>query len=315
MTSLTRGSFMGKPSSNANRFLIANVRRFLVGVGIVVMTMFGTKSPTLGQVIDTKASAPAISTPLALTMSRGACVAPPPQAAGYCLKFSADFNPLNLSPNGLGSFTWYNPGMWWESPAPYNNIFVRDSTLNLVWRRGQSTADTSVSTAAQDGSYYQAWHYGYFEVRMRWDPVVGAWPAIWMIPIQDITNPGGEEGELDIFEGQGSTPDVFYGTIHDWVGNQDVANNNCCNAYQLPGTVHLSQFHTYGVLWTPGHLTWYFDNQPLNTVATYAIFDDLKQKYYLILGSQEGANWTSGDTSGVSASSIWMQVDWVHVWQ
>jgi len=311
---------MGKPNSNAKRFLIPSLRRFLIGVGIMVMTLFGTESPTVAQVIDTKVPVPPVSTPLRLSRDVNSpngqvCVEPPPQAAGYCLKFSTDFNPLNLSPNGLGSYTWYNPGQWWETPAPYTNIFVRDSTLNLVWTRGQPTADTSIATAATDGSYYQGWHYAYFEVRMRWNPVVGAWPAIWMIPIQDITNPGGEEGELDIFEGQGSTPDVFYGTIHDWKDNQDVANNDCCNAYQLPGTVDVSQYHTYGVLWTPGHVTWYFDNQPLNSVATYPIFDDLQQKYYLILGSQEGANWTSGDTSGVSASRIWMQVEWVHVWQ
>jgi hypothetical protein len=244
------------------------------------------------------------------------CLLPPPQASGYLLAFSTDFYPLNLSPNSVGSFTWYNPGIWWETPAPYNNIFLLNSALDLVWTKGQTNADTSISTAAQDGSYYQGWHYGYFEVRMRWDTVNGAWPAIWMIPIQDILSPGQqEEGELDIFEGQGNTPDIFYGTIHDWKNGQDVANNNCCNAYQLPSNVDLSQFHTYGALWTPGHVSWYFDNHLLNTVETYPIFDDLQQSYYLILGSQEGANWTPGNTSGVSATSIWMQVQWVHVWQ
>ncbi len=244
------------------------------------------------------------------------CLIPPSQAMGYRLAFSTDFNPLNLSPNSVGSFNWYNPGIWWESPAPYSNIYLLNSALDLVWTNGQTNADTSVSTAAQDGSYYQAWHYGYFEVRMRWDTVNGAWPAIWMIPIEDILTPGQqEEGELDIFEGQGNTPDIFYGTIHDWKNGQDVANNNCCNAYQLPSNVDLFQFHTYGVLWTRGHVSWYFDNHLLNSVQTYPIFDDVQQNYYLILGSQEGADWTAGDTSGVTATSISMQVQWVHVWQ
>jgi beta-glucanase (GH16 family) len=89
--------------------------------------------------------------------------------------------------------------------------------------------------------------------------------------------------------------------------------HRCTGRFVLP--VDLSQFHTYGALWTPGHVSWYFDNRLLNTVETYLIFDDLQQSYYLILGSQEGANWTPGNTSGVSATSIWMQVQWVHVWQ
>jgi len=243
------------------------------------------------------------------------CLAPPPQASGYVLAFSTTFNPLNLSPNGLGSYSWYNPGMWWEAAAPYSNIYLHSSALKLVWTRGQQTSDTSISTAARDGSHYLGWHYGYFEVRMRWDTVNGAWPAIWMIPIQNITAPGEEQGELDIFEGQGNTPNVFYGTIHDWKNNQDIANNNCCNAYQVPPADDLSQFHTYGVLWTPGHVTWYLDNHPIISAATYPVFDNVQQKYYLILGSQEGANWTYGDMTGVSASSISVQVDWVHVWQ
>ncbi len=243
------------------------------------------------------------------------CLTPPPQASGYGLVFSTVFNPLNLSPNSLGSYTWYNPGMWWEGPAPSGNISVQNSALQLVWTRGQQTSDTSIPTAAQDGSHYLGWHYGYFEVRMRWDTVNGAWPAVWMIPIQNITSPSEEQGELDIFEGQGNTPNVFYGTIHDWKNNQDVANNDCCNAYPVPSTVDLSQFHTYGALWIPGHVTWYLDNRPIISAAAYPVFDNLQQEYYLILGSQEGANWTYGDMSGVSASSISMEVDWVHVWQ
>lgn len=290
---------------NTNRF--GFLRLPLVSfLAAVLWAITGLVHPT--------SAAPAIS-PEANVVQFQSCLAPPPQASGYQLVFSTDFSPLNLSPNSLGSYTWYNPGMWWETPAPYNNIFLLNSALNLVWTSGQPTADTSISTAAQDGSYYQGWHYGYFEVRMRWDTVNGAWPAIWMIPIQDITSPGGEEGELDIFEGQGNTPDVYYGTIHDWKNGQDIANNDCCNAYQLPASVDLSQFHTYGALWTPGHVAWYLDNQLLNSVATYPIFNDLQQSYYLILGSQEGANWTSGDMSGVTASSIWMRVEWVHVWQ
>ena len=148
---------------------------------------------------------------------------------------------------------------------------------------------------------------------MRWNAVTGAWPAIWMMPVQGISG-ASETGVLAIFEGgQGSNPLTYYGTIHDYKNGQDVWNNSGSNAYQLPNTVDLTQYHVYGALWTPGHVTWYFDNQPILTSTTPAIFDS--QDYYLVLGSQEGVNWTSGNLSGVTASSIAMNVDWVHVWQ
>jgi beta-glucanase (GH16 family) len=240
----------------------------------------------------------------------GANVTPPPQASGYTLMFSDDFNSLNLSPNGVGSFNWYDPGMFWESPAPYSNISTSNSALSLLWKNGQGTSDTSLATAAKDGSSYRAWRYGYFEARMRWDTVTGAWPAIWLIPVQGITCGGCEQGELDIFEGQGVSPNVFTGTIHDW--NSPTGAHSAGKNYNL-GSVDLSQYHTYGVLWTPGQVTWYFDNQALYSFPTYSIFD--QQKYYLIIGSQEGANWSYGNLSNVTASQIGVNVDWVRVWQ
>ncbi len=150
---------------------------------------------------------------------------------------------------------------------------------------------------------------------MKWDVTVGAWPAFWMIPVEGIWG-APETGELDVFEGQGSTPQTFYGTIHDWVvvnGTPiQAANNNGSNSYKLSG-VDFTQWHTYGVLWVPGKVTWYFDNTPILSAATYPIFD--QQNYFLLFTTQEGVDWTSGDTTGVTATSMNLYIDWVKVWQ
>ena len=139
-------------------------------------------------------------------------VSPPSQASGYNLVFEDDFNTLDLSPNRLGSYTWYG-GIWWESGiAPLSSISEANSTVTLDWLSGQNPPDTDIMTAAQDGSHYKAWRYGYFEARMSWDVTTGNWPAFWLIPIQGITQSGAETGEIDIFEGQGNTPHTFYGT-------------------------------------------------------------------------------------------------------
>jgi hypothetical protein len=263
------------------------------------------------QARDSAASPQAASQSLDIVTSAGNFqISPPPQASGYKLMFSDDFNSLSLSPNGLGTFNWYNPGMFWESPAPYSNISASNSTLGLLWKNGQGTSDTSIATAAKDGSSSHSWRYGYFEVRMRWDTVTGAWPAIWLIPTQGITCGGCEQGELDIFEGQGVTPTVFTGTIHDW--NSPTGHHSSGKNFNL-GSVDLSQYHTYGVLWVPGQVTWYFDNQALYSFPTYSVFD--QQNYYLIIGSQEGANWSYGNLSGVTASQMGVNVDWARVWQ
>lgn len=281
---------------------------FLSGAGVIAgtPTAVGTSYFTV-QVRDSGNPQKSDTQPLSITISDG--LAPPPPAPGYHLAFHDEFDTLSLSPNGYGNYSWYNPGMYWESAAPYSNIYDNNSILNLDWDRGQSPSDTSIATAAKDGSYYRAWRYGYFEARMRWDTVVGAWPAFWMIPEQGINCNGCETGELDIFEGQGAYPTTFWGNIHDWSNGSNRSQGRGVNL----GSVDLSQFHTYGALWTPGQVSWYFDNQYLFSEPTYPVFD--QQNYYLILGSQEGVNWQYGNLNGVTASTIKVNVDWVRVWQ
>src|ERR1700730_9148150 len=242
--------------------------------------------------------------------------APPPQAQGYKLAVAGEFDRLDLSPDGRGIHAWYE-GIWFNHQhASRKNISVANSMLCLEWERGQGAVDTSITTFSPQAGNNGAWRYGYFEARLRWDVVKGAWPAFWLIPVedatgQDIYNGTKESGEIDIFEGQGDHPHVFYGTIHDWVNLRDHANKN--NFFALPGNVDLSQFHIYGLLWTPGKVTWYLDNQPLHSESTPAIFD--RQDFFLVLTMQEGDDWKAGNLSGVTAPRMTLNVDWVRVWQ
>jgi len=244
----------------------------------------------------------------------------PPQAAGYSLAFSDEFDSLSLSPNEQGAYTWYDGVYFYNNPAPLANISAANSILSLTWTQAQgqnqASYDTSIETFSTNSLSYHTWRYGYFEVRMKWDVVVGAWPAIWMVPIQgDSSAP--ETGEFDIFEGQGDQPHTFFGTIHDWKNGISTSNNP--NSANLP-SVDFSQYHTYGLLWTApaksgqlGQVTWYLDNQALLTAPTPAIVDT--QDYFLILAAQEGPNWTAGSMTGVTVSQMSVNVDWVHVWQ
>ena len=242
--------------------------------------------------------------------------AAPPQAQAYNLVFADEFDTFDLSPDGRGVHAWYE-GVWFNHQhPPRQNISAANSILGLKWERGQGSIDTSISTLSPHKRNYAAWRYGYFEARLRWDVVKGAWPAFWLIPVEDATGQDiykgtKESGEIDIFEGQGDQPHVFYGTVHDWVNLHDHANRN--NAFALPGNVDLSQFHTYGLLWTPGNVIWYLDNQPLHSERTPAIFD--RQDFFLVLSMQEGEDWKAGNLSGVTASSMRLSVDWVRVWQ
>ena len=241
---------------------------------------------------------------------------PPSQATAYKLAFEDDFDSLDLSHDGTGVHTWYQ-GIWFNHHhSPAANAFASDSVLSLNWRKNQGSPDTSISTLSRDKQHYRAWRYGYFEARMKWDAVNGAWPSFGLIPVQDAT---GEDiydgirrsGEIDIFEGMGDDPHTYFGTLHEWVQLQTAATTG--NAFKLSPSVDFSRYHTYGLLWEPGKVTWYFDDRPLHSEPTTPIFD--KQDFFLVLGMQEGVDWKSGDVSGVSAQTLNLSVDWVRVWQ
>jgi beta-glucanase (GH16 family) len=167
-----------------------------------------------------------------------------------------------------------------------------------------------------NGQYYSAWTPPfYIEVNMAFDPVSGSWPAIWLRGIDIILNPNVDFGELDIFEWQSTTPDLFLGTTHVWLGGDELDSSNATSNASLsdfPSGTDLAQYHTYGALMTPTTTTWYFDNQVMNTYPTYPVF--LTQPMYLMLGDQMGCN-GYGSCPGGTPSFLNMSVQWVHVFQ
>jgi hypothetical protein len=242
---------------------------------------------------------------------------PPPQASGYKLVFDDEFDSLDLSPDGGGEHTWYE-GVWFNRlHASLSDISAASSVLTLSWKRGMAAPDTSIETLSRDGHNFHAWQYGYFEARMRWDVAKGAWPAFWLIPVEDATglsihNGRRESGEIDIFEGSGDNPHDYFGTVQRWVDGKRAAANRE-NRYPVPNSVDYSRFHIYGLLWVPGAVTWYLDNRPLHSEKTYDILD--KQHYFLIFSMQEGIDWKPGAIEGLAKDTLALNVDWVRVWQ
>jgi len=253
-----------------------------------------------------------------LPMPKTAASDPPPPVHGYHLVFSDDFRAIDLSPDGAGAHTWYE-GVWYSANhAPLQNIEATPSGLTLTWTRGQAAPDTSVATFSLRGKSEHAWRFGYFEVRMKWKPEPGAWPAIWLLP--NIRSAPQEMGELDIFEGNSELPSSYFGTIHHWKRDPadptkmiDLQNSGSSTGFVLPPGTDFTQFHTYGFLWEPEKVTWYFDGKPMHTEPAYPIFSS--QDYSLIIGMQAGAKWVLGNLDGVTADRMSLMVDWVRVWQ
>ena len=246
---------------------------------------------------------------------------------GYQEVFRDDFDKLDRSV--WDDHIWYD-----ETPAAAWTGFqtVESGVLHLRTRRdflwGPDPSNNwpinTVTTQSSGISFTQ----GYFEARIKWTGAQGAWPGFWLFSYRHASNTSwpslnplcADNGlpealcysaELDVFEGQGAEPNIFYGTIHrnssNDYGVDDVQNDN--NAQ--PQAVDLSaDYHRYGMLWTDSTITWYLDDEPLMTAPVY---DSTNQPMYLLLQMWVGG-W-SGAPDESSPGLLETQVDYVDVWQ
>jgi beta-glucanase (GH16 family) len=246
----------------------------------------------------------------------------PPQAAGYNLAWEDTFSTLSLCTTNVPGCNWYSPGIW---SYPTGGVITDPGGVNLNWVSTQGSNYTNMTTASMNGAYFRAWTFGYIEISMAFNPATGNWPALWMLPIEWNHSAGANYsdsmpyGELDLFEWFSDHPSLGYSTVHVWENNADIANNSGTNTWQLPGGTALSNSNTYGVLWTPTTISWYFNNQLVETFSTTgAHFNEVfagQQSYILILSEQAGCNGVYGVCSGNTQSSpLSMQVQWVHVY-
>ena len=134
--------------------------------------------------------------------------------------------------------------------------------------------------------------YGYAEARIWLPAGVGLWPAWWT----DGEN-WPSDGEIDVVEAHGNDSRVEYHYHYAGCGG------NCApgGATTLPGST--SGWHTYGMDWEPGSITWYYDGLPVWSTSGSAV---PSSPQYLILNL--------ATTSVAATAPSIMRVDYVRVY-
>jgi beta-glucanase (GH16 family) len=201
---------------------------------------------------------------------------------------------------------WYaNTG--YTPYRPYSeNVQVNNGALKLIakkefpqihgyytnWDNNPSTQDDSYfeySSARIDTKY--KFGYGWYEARCKIPKGKGFWPAFW-------TFAGNPWNEIDIFEFW--NPDllsnlsrVLHMTTHYDYDN-DGQNEYCSVASH---EVNLStDFHIYGVEWTPYRISWYLDGVLKRTTTHFETYmGQLVDCNSLSAGSYLMTNWFPKD--------------------
>jgi beta-glucanase (GH16 family) len=242
------------------------------------------------------------------------------------LLFDDEFNgdKLNLK-SWYRCFEWANQDTGCGYGPPYNlewylpkNISVSGGFLNLTAKRHRISKDFPYTAGIIESGGLNCqppncnppkklspgftFKYGYMEMRSKFPPGHGMWPAFWLLPIDGSWPP-----EIDAIEWQGGTPTIDYATIH-W---RDKHGHLQQDGTAYDTGVNLSAaYHTYGVDWQANSVTWYFDGTAIKTFTKSAVIPH--KPMYVIVNLAVGG-WISFPNKHTHFPAT-MQVAYVRVW-
>ena len=256
-----------------------------------------------------------------LVASLVGCAPAPIAGQGYELVFQDEFNDAELS------------ALWQAAPSGgplpptigYGVMTLRSTEANgYQWGLVASTGPRLTSEPSYP--FMASWQEGYFEARIRYSDDPWAWPAFWLFGAAKVEAWPEEDcrllnAEWDIMENgvqnsDGAHPasSWSYTALHR--NTSDGTDDGYCGipdeqqtgAQQHPG-VDLSDWHVWAGAWVDDLFCTFLDGDLLQCVAGY---DSSAQPMHLVfsilyLGSCAGC--------GPRPPELWMQVDWVRVWQ
>lgn len=103
--------------------------------------------------------------------------------------------------------------------------------------------------------------HGYAEIRAKIPQGDGLWPAFWLLNAYYI----GNLPEIDVMEILGEEPGKLYHTFH-FNGPSGMESRQFITNGGSASEGYADDFHTYGVQWRPGSITWYVDGSAVHTL-------------------------------------------------
>ena len=158
------------------------------------------------------------------------------------------------------------------------------------------------------------WKYGRIDVRAKMPIGRGLWPAVWMLPTENVYGPWPCSGEIDIMEYLGHEPQRVLGTIH--YGHDSWQFNS--QTLDLEEGTFADDFHVFTVLWNDQCIQFQMDGKDIGvpntrstTLPTTWPFD---QEFHMILNIAVGGN-LPGNPDASTIFPQTMEVDYVRVYQ
>ncbi|MEU1425310.1 family 16 glycosylhydrolase [Kitasatospora sp. NPDC005751] len=250
-----------------------------------------TPAPRFGRTaLATAALSVVLATVLVLPTTAQAADFPPNPTtkSGYTLDFDEEFDGSTLNTN-----------KWLPSYLPHWTSTPQNAQARYTIANGNLTerldADTPAWNSQYDGtvkissiqSYEKDWwhrfndampndhhepdfngystKYGYFEIRAKNSNVGGGGhQAFWLVGTDDTTS-ANANSEIDMIETFFSKPANWRIAAYGW-SDPDFLSSWYLSDTTVPSGSPTTEYHVYGMDWTPTQLNFYYDNQLYKTV-------------------------------------------------
>jgi beta-glucanase (GH16 family) len=141
-----------------------------------------------------------------------------------------------------------------------------DGVLYIVAQQVQPPPNPVYTSARLKTQGLFSFQYGRIEFRALVPEAQGFWPANWLLGNNIATINWPACGEMDVLERVNAplTPDWNAGSIH----GTGFTGADLGTQYDFPAGQTAATFHAYGMIWSPGSVSYYVDD-PTQPYATY----------------------------------------------
>ncbi len=210
-----------------------------------------------------------------------------------------------------------------STTLPNEYVGVSDGYLHIEAQQPTTGVYTSARLKTQGLFSFQ---YGRLEVRAQVPEAQGFWPAAWLLgnTINTINWPAC--GEQDVLErvDAAETPDWNQGSVH---GTDFTGGTGLGTTYYFPTGYTAGQFETYGMIWSPGSVSYYVVDPVTSLQDVYATFTpssisglsgaawpfDAGQSNFILLNLAIGGTYP-GNPDGTTPFPSEMLVDYVRIY-
>jgi beta-glucanase (GH16 family) len=204
----------------------------------------------------------------------------------------------------IGGNGWGNNELEYYTNRP-ENVVVKNGVLHITaLKENYKGSDYTSARILTKGKF--AFKYGRVEVRAKLPSGVGTWPAIWMLGSNIDSAHWPACGEIDIMEHLGRDMHTIYGTLHYPEHYGDHANGKTTPIKDA------TQFHIYGLEWTPDIIKISVDGKVYQTVENSPNIP-FHHNFFIILNMAMGGNF--GGPVAPDVTKATMDVDYVRVYQ